>query len=96
MPESTNFVSLEATVYGKVTGVNFRANTRAYARRLCLTGWVRNKSDGTVHLVAQGPRTALEDLLDFLHVGLPPAMVTSVQVDWHQRINNFADFKIHW
>ena len=96
MPDSPTLVFLEATVHGKVTGVNFRANTCTHARHLCVTGWVRNNPDGTVGVLAHGTRAALDALLEFLHVGLPPAVVTRVNVDWHQRVNSFTDFNIHW
>ncbi len=43
-------------VRGLVQGVSYRANTRAQAQRLGLTGWVRNVADGSVELVAEGPR----------------------------------------
>jgi acylphosphatase len=45
---------VHCVVYGRVQGVAFRANTCHQARRLGLRGWVRNCSDGTVELIAQG------------------------------------------
>lgn len=53
---------LELVVRGRVQGVYFRASTRDEARRLGLTGWVRNEPDGSVRVLAEGPRAALEAL----------------------------------
>jgi hypothetical protein len=47
---------VEATVYGRVQGVSFRYYTQQKARQLGLTGWVANHPDGSVRLVAEGPR----------------------------------------
>lgn len=49
---------------GRVQGVGFRAGVRALARRLPLTGWVRNEPDGSVLMEAQGGRDDIERLID--------------------------------
>lgn len=64
---------LHAVVHGRVQGVFFRASTQKKARALGLTGWVRNLPDGTVEVLAVGPRPALEALLAWLHEGPPLA-----------------------
>ena len=67
-------------VSGQVQGVFFRASTEAAARRLGLTGWVRNLRDGRVELVACGEQAPLEELERWLWQGPPRARVTEVQV----------------
>lgn len=56
-------MELRAKVYGQVHRVGFRATTVEFAHELHLKGFVRNCSDGTVEIVAQGEKQALEELL---------------------------------
>ncbi|MBM3190327.1 MAG: acylphosphatase [Chloroflexi bacterium] len=70
---------LQAIVHGHVQGVNFRHYTRERARSLGLGGYVRNRWDGTVEVVAEGPEPALQALLSWLHRGPPLAQVTEVE-----------------
>jgi acylphosphatase len=72
---------IAATVRGLVQGVSFRAATRSEARRLGLTGWVRNQADGSVALEAQGPAARVEDLVAWCRQGPPLADVSGVEVD---------------
>ena len=60
-------------VSGQVQGVFFRASTETTARRLGLTGWVRNRRDGCVELVACGEAAPLKELEQWLWQGPPPA-----------------------
>lgn len=85
---------LHAIVRGIVQGVNFRYATRREAQRLLLTGWVRNRPDGTVEVIAEGPQAQLERLLDFLRSGPPMARVTGVEVNWQPATGEFAAFEI--
>jgi|YNPNPStandDraft_1061719.scaffolds.fasta_scaffold129455_1 acylphosphatase len=83
-----------AVVRGHVQGVFFRAHTREVARQLRLTGWVANQADGTVRVVAEGPRPALEALRAWLRQGPPLARVEEVQVEWAEAAGEFRDFYI--
>ncbi len=87
---------LHAIIQGGVQGVNFRSNTQAQGKRLGLAGWVRNRPDGTVEVLAQGPRPALEQLLQFLHKGPPMAYVTAVRVEWGVAEPALGKFDITW
>jgi acylphosphatase len=66
-------------IFGRVQGVGYRAWTAQRARKLGLTGWVRNLADGSVECVAQGPRSALDRLVAACHGGPPLARVTRVE-----------------
>lgn len=85
---------LHARVYGLVQGVYFRDTTRQNATTLNLTGWVRNVHDGSVEVVAEGPRPALEALLKFLQVGPSHAHVERVAVEWGTATGEFAGFNV--
>jgi len=65
-------------VKGRVQGVFFRATTEAEARALGVCGHAVNLADGSVEVLAQGPRDALEKLEAFLHRGPPLARVDQV------------------
>jgi acylphosphatase len=69
-------------VSGLVQGVFYRQSTADEARRLGLSGWVRNLPDGRVEVEAQGERAAVEALVAFCRRGPPSAAVDEVEVAW--------------
>jgi acylphosphatase len=66
-------------IAGKVQGVGFRWFVRERARRLGVAGWVRNESDGTVHIVVGGPASLVSRFVDELNVGPPNAVVETIR-----------------
>ena len=87
---------LEAVVSGLVQGVSFRYYTRQEAQRLGLTGWVANRPDGTVQVVAEGPETALSRFSNFLLAGPPHARVDHVAADWLDATGEFGGFTVRY
>jgi acylphosphatase len=85
-------VRLNAWVHGRVQGVGFRWWTRSRALELGLTGFAANKPDGRVHVVARGPRSACERLLDLLRSGETPGAVDAVVADWGDAGESFVGF----
>ncbi|MGB8298548.1 MAG: acylphosphatase [Polyangia bacterium] len=75
---------LRAVVRGLVQGVGFRATTFDEARRLGLAGWVRNRVDDTVEVLAEGPEPKLNLFLAYLRRGPLGARVTGVIEDWSE------------
>jgi acylphosphatase len=69
---------LHVLVRGRVQGVGFRWHVREIARQLGLAGWVRNRTDGSVEVAADGAAPALEQLRDALRRGPSGASVTAV------------------
>lgn len=67
---------------GRVQGVGFRATAFDEARRLALAGWARNRVDGTVEVLAEGPEPRLVLFLAFLHQGPRGAHVSGVNEEW--------------
>ena len=70
-------------VVGKVQGVAYRAFAQQQARNLGITGWVRNRADGRVELVAYGDPEKLDVLQARLQQGPPSAKVTQLHVSEH-------------
>jgi len=83
-----------AIIAGVVQGVCFRAETRAEAQRLRVAGWVMNRADGSVELVAEGPRSAVESLIEWCRRGPPMARVASVEARWEKPTGEFSGFGI--
>jgi acylphosphatase len=65
-------------IEGRVQGVGFREGCVRQARTLGLDGWVRNRRDGSVEVMARGGASALAALEAWLHRGPPPARVDGV------------------
>ena len=85
---------LEATVRGRVQGVGFRHFTRRTAQGLGLVGFVRNDPDGTVTVIAEGARSALDELAGALHDGPRAAEVEHVETSWASPRDDFDDFSV--
>jgi acylphosphatase len=90
----SNSERLRAEVYGDVQGVGFRAFVIRRALGLGLTGWVRNRSDGSVELVAEGPRPALEALLSEANRGPVGSTVDRVDAEWGPATAAFRVFGV--
>jgi acylphosphatase len=79
--------ALHVVVTGKVQGVWFRAWTKEQAAALGVTGWVRNRRDGSVEAVVAGEAAALARMLELLRDGPPLAKVDSLQSEpWEGEI----------
>lgn len=87
---------LRARVHGRVQGVNFRHYTIQEAQKLDLSGWVKNLPDGTVQVIAEGPRSQLQQLVTFLHKGSPSARVDQVERDWEEATGEFNGFRVKY
>jgi acylphosphatase len=68
------------SIVGRVQGVGYRAHFDVQARALGLSGWVRNRRDGSVEAVVSGNAKALEDIIEWTRRGPPAAGVTGVTV----------------
>ena len=68
-------------ISGRVQGVFFREAMRQRANQLMVTGWVRNRSDGTVEAVVQGAAFEVETLIDWARRGPDAAKVEKVEVE---------------
>ena len=85
---------IDITVTGRVQGVGFRWHTVRQATALELAGWVRNQPDGSVRIVAEGERPALEALLGWARQGPDHARVEDCQTQWQQATGELAGFDV--
>jgi acylphosphatase len=85
---------VELIIRGRVQGVFFRAATKREALRLGLTGWVKNRTDGTIEVLAEGEEDAVRDLAGWSHHGPSAARVDSVDVRWRGYTGDFFEFAI--
>ena len=77
--------------------VGFRYFVADEARRLGLTGWVRNGDDGeTVEVVAEGPEEALRQLEATLREGPRMARVDAVDARWSDSLAGHDGFEVRW
>lgn len=67
-------------ISGTVQGVFFRASTKKKAEELGITGWVQNCSDGTVEIEAHGSDAAMQEFIDWCHIGPEMASVENITV----------------
>ncbi|OFZ96772.1 MAG: hypothetical protein A2Z64_09790 [Betaproteobacteria bacterium RIFCSPLOWO2_02_67_12] len=79
MTDRSDSCTLHLDVSGRVQGVGYREALRAEALRLGVRGWVRNRYDGSVEAVIQGPRAAVERLVVWARRGPPAARVTQLE-----------------
>ena len=91
---STAQARVHLRVHGRVQGVFFRASTQREAQRLSLSGWVRNCADGGVEVIAEGPRRACEELVEYCRHGPMGARVDALDVERIPATGEQSDFRI--
>jgi len=96
MPSNSSPARLTLNVTGLVQGVNFRWFTQRRAAELGLTGWVRNRADSSVEIVAEGNRDTVERLWDAVRAGPPDAVVENVDAQWGTPSGEFHRFEIRY
>ncbi|NMC28577.1 MAG: acylphosphatase [Pelolinea sp.] len=90
--DSPQAARLHATISGRVQGVGFRFFTMQSAWTHEVTGWVRNRMNGDVEVLAEGPKEALEALIADLHQGPASASVSNVKTEWLPYQGEFTTF----
>jgi acylphosphatase len=87
-------VRAHVLISGRVQGIFFRSETKLRARRLDVTGWVRNLGDGRVEAVFEGNETNVTQLVDFCKKGPSGARVANARVAWEAYTGEFCSFEI--
>ena len=81
-------------ISGDVIGVGYRSWVLRLARNLGLVGWVKNREDRIVELVAEGEKEALEKLIAACSKGPDVSWVEGVRVEWAKASGEFLDFTV--
>ena len=81
-------------VTGRVQGVFFRLETKRYADRHDVKGWVRNLPDGRVEAVFEGEKDAVETLIAFCKHGPSGAKVTNLELIREIYTGTFHNFRL--
>jgi acylphosphatase len=89
-----HYARLRMTVTGTVQGVGFRYFAVRAARRLGITGWVANRPDGSVEVVAEGEAGMLAEFASELRHGPAAAGVTGVRTQPEAYVAEFKDFNL--
>lgn len=87
-------VRANVVIRGKVQGVFFRAETLKAATGYNLSGWVKNKKDGTVEAVFEGQEKNVVLMLEWCKKGSPHSKVEKTDVKWDDYQGGFSDFEI--
>ena len=91
-PKPMDNVRMHLIIEGRVQGVWFRESTRQQAASLGVFGWVQNRPDRTVEVVAEGPEAKVNALISWCRKGPPSAKVTRVteqRQQWQDVFNSF-------
>jgi acylphosphatase len=89
----TSVRTVHARIEGRVQGVGYRAWVESTARAMGLTGWVRNRRDGSVEMVLQGPPDRVGEMLRDCEHGPPGALVTKVEI-LDEDVSAYDGFKV--
>ena len=87
---------LRLSIAGRVHGVCYRMRAADAGQRLGITGWVRNRPDGTVEIVAEGEEAPLREFAAWCRRGPPHAQVTGVDETYGTSTGEFAEFSIRY
>ncbi|MCA9582227.1 MAG: acylphosphatase [Myxococcales bacterium] len=85
---------IQLVIRGRVQGVYFRATAQREARQLGLTGWIKNRGDGSVEVVAEGEEECVKDFLTWAQEGPSTARVEGVETRWRSYTGEFTNFRI--
>jgi acylphosphatase len=89
-----NKIRARAIITGRVQGVFFRVETKHAAKGFGVTGWVRNKMDGSVEALFEGEETDVKATLVWCQTGPPHARVRHVDVTWQDYTGEFETFQV--
>jgi len=84
--------TLRLVIHGRVQGVYFRDSMRREAQNLAVSGWVRNRSDGTVEAAVQGEPADVDAIVRWAHRGPERAQVERVEIEPHD--GNYSNFEV--
>ena len=86
--------SVSVVVFGTVQGVYYRKSTQIEAQKRGLSGWVRNRRDGTVEIQAQGVEADILSFLEWCRKGPQLARVQKMDIHWLEAQEQFSSFTV--
>lgn len=86
-------IRVHVVVHGRVQGVFFRDTTRRRAAERGVAGWVRNRPDGTVEAIFEGPREPVDAMVDFCRQGPRGAAVERLELS-EERPEELSGFEV--
>ncbi|MDD3887663.1 MAG: acylphosphatase [Patescibacteria group bacterium] len=87
---------LEIAISGKVQGIFFRQFIKENAVNLKLNGFVENKANGTVKVIAEGEEDNLQKLIESCKIGPKLARIDDLKISWSKPTNEFQEFIIKY
>ena len=94
MPENDELVRVHVWVKGRVQNVGFRAHVEYSARRIGVTGWVRNVGYDTVEAVAEGEREKIERFVEMMKTGPQGSRVDESKVEPENPSGEYMSFDV--
>jgi acylphosphatase len=88
--------AVRAVIKGRVQGVCYRMETAREAEKHNVSGWVMNRSDGTVEALFEGEKPKVEAMLDWCRQGPPAASVKDVETEEIPYTGQFKDFSVRY
>ncbi len=88
--------AIHMTARGRVQGVGFRFFVREQASRYGVKGWVKNRADGSVEILAEGDRATLLEFMERIREGPRFGRISDLDVEWMEPSRDFAGFTIEF
>jgi acylphosphatase len=92
--EEAGYERAHVYVSGKVQGVFFRDSARERAEKLGLSGWVRNRPDGRVEGLFEGPSEDVRRMVEWCEEGPPNAGVDDVEAHFEEARGDLSGFEV--
>lgn len=83
-------------IQGQVQGVGYRYFAMKTAQQASIVGWVKNREDGSVELIAQGEESAIEQFAWTLRNKHPWAKINNMEIQWIENEDNLHAFEIKY
>ncbi|MFO8084841.1 MAG: acylphosphatase [Desulfobacterales bacterium] len=89
-------VRAHAIISGKVQGVFFRMKTQKTAQNHGVSGWVKNKRNGTVEAVFEGEKNSVDSVIQWCKNGPAGSKVDDIDLEWEPYSGEFTEFSIRY
>jgi acylphosphatase len=94
MAKSKPSLRVHMVISGDVQGVGFRAWTKKEAQKRNVCGWVKNREDGCVEVLAEGDKALLEEFIGECRKGPMVASVEDIFLEWSMVTTELVEFKV--